>query len=290
MNRNNMFVHNDDNMFGHNDFNMSEHIPQHLFLIQAIITFMNAVLNKPNFADIARNLTEAIASGRFPVGSLLPTELELCAQYSTSRHTIRAALHELQQLGLVSRRKNVGTRVESAAPTHHFHPSLASVDDLVQFGSKHVRQVQDVAEVVADDALATDLGCQRGTAWLRISSLRMNDAADRLPVGWTDVYIDPEYAEIGDMVRKAPGVLISTLIESRYGRRITEIRQEIRATTVPDAMAPSLRVEAGTTALKITRWYLDAAGQVFEISVSIHPAERFAVAMQLKRSDLQVKK
>jgi DNA-binding GntR family transcriptional regulator len=117
----------------------------------------------------------------------------------------------------------------------------------------------------------------------------MDDATDRLPVGWTDVYIDPEYAEIGDMVRRAPGVLISTLIGSRYGRRITEIRQEIRATTVPDAMAPSLRVEAGSTALNITRWYLDAAGQVFEISVSIYPAERFAVAMQLKRSDLQEK-
>jgi DNA-binding GntR family transcriptional regulator len=79
---------------------------------------MNAVTNKPHFADIARNLIEGIISGRFPVGSLLPTELELCAQYATSRHTIRAALHELQQLGLVSRRKNVGTRVESAEPTN----------------------------------------------------------------------------------------------------------------------------------------------------------------------------
>jgi len=251
---------------------------------------MNAVINKPHFADIARNLTEGITSGRFPVGSVLPTELELCAQYATSRHTIRAALRELQQLGLVSRRKNVGTRVESAAPTNDFRPSMASVDDLVQFGSTHVRKVQEVTEIVADGLLATELGCQVGTRWLRFSSLRLNGATERLPVGWTDVYIDPAYAEIADLVRKSPGVLISALIETRYGRRIAEIRQEIRAMTVPATMAPSLQVEPGSTALKIIRWYFDAAGQVFEISVSIHPADRFAVAMQLKRYDLQDRK
>ncbi|WP_211464055.1 GntR family transcriptional regulator [Collimonas silvisoli] len=251
---------------------------------------MNAVTNKPHFADIARNLTEGIVSGRFPVGSLLPTELELCDSYSTSRHTIRAALHELQQLGLVSRRKNVGTRVESSEPTNDFRPSLASVDDLVQFGSTHVRKVLEIEETTVSGALATEFGCQNETRWLRISSLRMNGATDRLPVGWTDVYIEPAYAEIGEIVRKSPSVLISALIESRYGRRIAEIRQEIRATTVPDTMARSLQVEPGTTALKIIRWYFDAAGQAFEISVSVHPAERFAVSMQLKRSDLHDKK
>lgn len=251
---------------------------------------MNAVTNKPHFADIARSLTEGITSGRYPLGSLLPTELELCAQYGTSRHTIRAALNELQQLGLVSRRKNVGTRVTSTAPTNDFRPSMASVDDLVQFGSTHMRKVQDIVEIVADGTLAAELGCQIGARWLCISSLRMNGATERLPVGWTNVYIDPAYADIADAVRKSPSVLVSTLIETRYGRRIAEIRQEIRAITVPDAVTSSLQVEPGTTALKIVRWYLDAAGQVFEISVSIHPADRFAVAMQLKRSDLQEKK
>jgi DNA-binding transcriptional regulator YhcF (GntR family) len=96
-------------------------------------------MNRPHFADIARDLTEGIASGHYPVGSYLRTELELRDHYQTSRHTVRAALHELQQLGFVSRRKNAGTRVESAQPRNDFRPSLASVDDLVQFGSEHLR-------------------------------------------------------------------------------------------------------------------------------------------------------
>ena len=239
---------------------------------------------KPHFAEIARHLTEAITSGRFHVGSLLPTEMELCEQYQTSRHTVRAALHELQQLGFVSRRKNVGTRVESAQPTNDFRPSLASVEDLVQFGTTHVREVQAVERTTVAGALAKELGCAPGTRWLRISSLRMDRAAHRPPVAWTDVYVDPAYAKLEQVVRASPCTLISALIEARYGRRIAEIRQDIRAVNVSPAIARVLRMEAGAAALKIVRRYLDAAGQAFEVSVTVHPAERFSVSMRLHRS------
>ena len=90
---------------------MSEHNHNSVLTLSLRIT---PTMNKPRFSDIARHLKEGITSGHYPVGTLLPTELELRDHYKTSRHTVRAALQELQQLGLVSRRKNVGTRVESA--------------------------------------------------------------------------------------------------------------------------------------------------------------------------------
>jgi DNA-binding GntR family transcriptional regulator len=270
-------------MFGHIQYNMSEHIVQALISTKMALATMK-LPTKLHYADIARHLTEAIASGQFPVGSLLPTELELCDQYKTSRHTVRAALHELQQLGLVSRRKNVGTRVESAQPTNEFRPTLSSVEDLVQFGSEHIRKVLSVEETAIRGSLAKELECENGSRWLRVSSLRL-DANDRPPVGWTDVYIEPAFAEIGDLVRKNPDTLISSMIEERYGRRIAQIRQEIRAVAVPENMASALQTEPHAPALKILRWYQDAAGHVFEMSVSVHPSERFAVSMHLQRSN-----
>ena len=235
--------------------------------------------------QLAQQLTESIAGGRFPVGSLLPTELQLCELYGTSRHTVRAALNELQQLGLVNRRKNVGTRVMAAQANNGFQPTLASLEDLVQFGEEHMRVVQSIASVHASAALAKDLSCETGAEWLRISSLRLRGGARTLPIGWTDVYVAPEYAEIAEVVRQQPGTLIGTLIESRYGRRIAHIRQEICACTVEDAdMAAALKLTVGTAALKIVRSYLDAAGKMFEVSVTVHPAERFSVVLQLTRS------
>ena len=42
--------------------------------------------------DLARDLAEGIASGRFAVGTLLPTEFELCDRYGASRYAVRKAL------------------------------------------------------------------------------------------------------------------------------------------------------------------------------------------------------
>jgi GntR family transcriptional regulator len=70
---------------------------------------------------------------------------------------------------------------------------------------------------------------------------------------------------------------------ARFGRRIAEIRQEIQAVLLPSKLAEELGAEAGTAALKIIRRYVDPAGETFEISVTIHPAERFAFMIRLQR-------
>ncbi|MDR6203673.1 DNA-binding GntR family transcriptional regulator [Paraburkholderia graminis] len=145
--------------------------------------------------------------------------------------------------------------------------------------------MQSTDVIAADRDLAGTLQCQEGARFLRISSLRIDGGKSRAPVGWTDVYIAPDYADVADIAREQPDRLISALIEERYGHSIAEIQQGIQAVLVSDEMAKRLRVEAGTAALEIVRRYLDAAGKSFEVSVSIHPAERFSVAMRLKRSN-----
>lgn len=250
--------------------------------------------SKPRFSDIARHLREAIGTGHFAVGSVLPTELELCTHYQTSRHTIRAALQELQQQGLVSRRKNAGTRVESATSTVGFQSSLTSIDDLVHFGATHSRVVQQIERVVSNAALAGLLHCAPGTPWLRIASLRMEDPVDAPrqppgephdnPIGWTEVYVAPDYEGLEARVRESPRTLVSTLLETHYGQRIEEVVQDLCAVPLPTAVARSLGVEPQAAGLRVTRVYRNPLGEVVEISVTHHPAERFSLRTRLTRA------
>lgn len=243
------------------------------------------VPTKAKFGEIALVLKGAIMAGEFPVGGFLPTELELCSLYQTSRHTIRAALSELQQWGLVSRKKNVGTRVIAAQPQSGFRLSLTSVDDLVQFGAEHLRVVQRIRSVQLESELANELHCRTGSRWLQISSLRLVDSQDPMPIGWTDVYVTPAYADIKADVEAAPDTLVSALIEKRYGCTISQIEQEVFATTIDTAeMVEQLKTAEGMAALKIVRRYFDDDGNVFVASVTIHPADRFSVSMKLSRS------
>ena len=98
------------------------------------------------------------------------------------------------------------------------------------------------------------------------------------------MYLDPAYADIADTIRASPDTLISSLVESRYGRRIAEIQQDVKATIASEKMALKLHVDIGTPMLKIVRRYLDMAGQIFEASITFHPAERFSLSMRLRRS------
>jgi GntR family transcriptional regulator len=232
---------------------------------------------------VAQDLKAGIATGRYPVGSLLPTELELCEHYGMSRHTVRTAIRQLQDHGLVSRNKKAGTRVEAVEPTGGYRQSLASLEDLIQFGAATIRVVQETAHVTADAGLAAEIGCEQGARWFRISSLRLNSETGAPPVSWTDVYIDPLYADLGEIARVTPEVLITTLIEQRYGRLCAEIRQSVDAIALPAVRAAALQAQADAPALRIVRHYVDEKGGIFEMSSTIHPAGRFTVSQRLRR-------
>ncbi|WP_237183377.1 GntR family transcriptional regulator [Roseomonas gilardii] len=234
-------------------------------------------------AALTRTLVEGIASGRYPVGSLLPTEFELCDLYGASRHTVRIAINELVELGLVSRRKRAGTRVEARTAPGNYRQSLTSLDDLVQFGTSHRRVVRDTGRQVMDPALAHALGCPEGSSWWRISSLRLDGIPGAPPVGWTDVYVDGAYTGIPDLARASPDSLIATLIEQHHGRHVAEIRQDITAAAMPGHLSEVLQAEAGSPALRIVRRYLDHAGEAFEVSDTVHPAGRFTASSRLLR-------
>jgi DNA-binding GntR family transcriptional regulator len=155
---------------------------------------------------------------------------------------------------------------------------------LVQFGEAHVREVQATGPVTADAELAAELGCTPGTRWFRISSLRLDGRPGSAPVGWTDVYVDPAYADLGEVVRSAPDLLVITLIEQRYGRSCAEIRQDVDAVALPPAQAATLDAQPGSPALRILRHYLDQAGKIIEISSTLHPAGRFSVSQRMRRT------
>lgn len=62
-------------------------------------------------AEIALGLRKQITSGRFASGERLPPERTLAERYGVARGTVREALRQLDNAGLVSRRAGSGTYV-----------------------------------------------------------------------------------------------------------------------------------------------------------------------------------
>lgn len=238
---------------------------------------------KPRYAELAEQLIEAIGNGTFELGSALPSELTLSAQYRVSRSTVRSALERVQELGLISRRKRAGIRVEATKPRRAFQQSLSNVEDLIQFAAVTQRHVQSISEISASPVLAAQLGVAVGSRWLHVALLRIDPAKPDAPICWTDVYLDAEVgAGIRRDLRKSSG-LICELVEQRFERTVQEVRQEIMAIGVPAHLAQPLATAAQSHALAINRHYVDQHGIVFEVTISVFPADRFTYALQLQR-------
>jgi GntR family transcriptional regulator, arabinose operon transcriptional repressor len=71
--------------------------------------------NNPLYAQILHFYRVRILSGEFPVGTQLPTEMEIAQQHQMSRGTVRQALNMLVTEGLLERIQGRGTFVRSSS-------------------------------------------------------------------------------------------------------------------------------------------------------------------------------
>jgi GntR family transcriptional repressor for pyruvate dehydrogenase complex len=61
--------------------------------------------------QIAETLKRHILSGNYPPGGKLPPELLLASELGVNRFTVREAMHQLEQMRLITRKAGAGTRV-----------------------------------------------------------------------------------------------------------------------------------------------------------------------------------
>lgn len=78
--------------------------------------------------EITRQLKAKINSPLYSVGDLLPAEKTLAVQYGVSRNTLRKALKDLEDQGLIERRHGAGTWIRNK----HFQASVTHLDSFTE--------------------------------------------------------------------------------------------------------------------------------------------------------------
>ncbi len=236
---------------------------------------------QPRYLAVAERLSKAINQGEYGVGSLLPTESELCEKFGVSRHTVREALRKLRDLGLVTRHQGVGTRVENAEISGRYVASLNSIQDMW----RHVEQTQPKVvfkSVENKEQAVFPLPAFPGDdVWQRVDVLRSSQFEKKLlPVSLSHVYINNAFRGIVGMIDTAT-VPIFALIEKKYGQKVVLVEQEIAATMLDAATAKLLKSKPNTPGLSIIRVYKGTGGVVMQASQAVSPADRFTYEMEL---------
>jgi DNA-binding GntR family transcriptional regulator len=232
------------------------------------------------YLDIRHILAGEIASGRYAIGGRFPTDKELCARFGASRHSVREALRQLQDQGLLARRRGAGTVLRGQVPQIMFVRDAAEAEGAADHAGGDRFERLSERRLVMGEALAAVLGCAAGTRWLCIAGMRCG--ADSIP-SWTEIYVaEPYFGIRGEAV--AGEAAVSDLIRRRHGVEITAIEHDVGLHPIDAGRAGPLGVAPETPGLLVVRRYYGTGREPFEIAASLCPAERARYRARLTRS------
>jgi len=238
-------------------------------------------VGQPRYLQLAQTLLNEIEAGKHPVGSQLPTELVLCEQFGVSRATAREAVKRLVQMGLVVRQPRVGSTVRARTAGVAYRQNMADVGDLYQYAKDTTLVIESSQTRQIDPAQTALLEAAPGETWLHLKGRRHAHAQPE-PICITDLWLHPAFRSIQGIAGPLKHAVHSA-IEQQFGEVITRVEQEIRAVALSRAQAQLLGAAPRSPALWVCRKYRNRLGQLVELAISTHPADRFSYSTVLRR-------
>ena len=125
------------------------------------------------------------------VHTKIPSERELCESYGVSRITVRQALKELEDEGLLYRKQGKGTFVTIPKFNQRLSKLYSFSEEITKMGSVPAMKILSFNLIKADSVLADRLNIEPGDKAFEIRRLRM---ADGEPFAVEISYIVQKYA------------------------------------------------------------------------------------------------
>lgn len=231
----------------------------------------------PLYHQVAAQMEDAISSGALPAGARLENEIALADRLGLSRPTMRRAIQELVDKGLLVRRRGVGTQVVHGRVRRELE--LTSLyDDLLATGQHPLTKVLLNEVVAAPDGVADELGLDRGAQVLRLERLRL---ADDEPLAVLRNWLP------ADLLPAEPGLTADLEDRGLYdllreqGTHLRIARQRIGARGAVAAEAALLGIEVGAALLSMQRTAYADSGRAVEYGDHCYRPERYSFEVTL---------
>jgi GntR family transcriptional regulator len=218
-------------------------------------------------AQAQRYLVDLIEEGAYRPGERLPSENELAAQLGISRPTLREALLNLEQEGIVIRRHGVGTFI---APGYEHR-----LESILESAARQGLSIQCHDLHVGDDPatrkLADKLQIEPGTPLLRVDRVLV---ADGTPVAYMDDYTLGTILSSADIDDTFNGSVLD-LLREKPDLQVVQVQADIVALNADAFLAQKLKVKPGQAVLLLEELLYDQDGKAIEFSRNYFVPEFF---------------
>ena len=235
---------------------------------------MNAEISlKPLYQQVRERLTLRLMDGEWAAGEVIPSEMRLAQDLGVSQGTVRKALDEMVRDNILRRKQGRGTFVASSDDAEfvfQFFRLQPDGGDRVLPTSK----AHSVRREKATRVMAAALAIDRGADVMRIERTR---ALNDVPAIAETVILPRTLFPDLPSARDVPNNLYN-LYARRYGIRVGDTVERIKAAVATSTEAEQLLCATGTPLLRIERVANDLSGKPVELRISACLTDRFHYA------------
>ncbi len=214
---------------------------------------------------------------RLGVGTAIPSERQLSADFGVSRLTVRAALDELAREGYLSRRRGSGTYVQQPKISQELTITSFS-EDMRRRGMVPGSRTLSMTTMLAGAQLGRFLQVSPSERILVIKRLRL---ADGETMAIETLHL-PEVLVPGLSAKDLTGSFYS-LLDDRYGILIATGTQAIEPTVTNEEESEALGVPLHSPAFLFERTSCDQRDRTVEFVHSVYRGDRYRIVTELRR-------
>lgn len=228
--------------------------------------------SRAKYQQVADRICQAIRQGEYLPGSQLPLEKDLCAEFAVSRITIKRAVDELVNDGLVVKRRGAGTFVKALddRAVHKLSRSaqFGGFSEYYQ-GHKVHTEVLHFAIIHPEQEAAEQLGISEDDFVYDIQRLRCADG-EPVVMEYTQMPIDL----ITGLKESHLKDSLYRYIEGTLGLHIQSAHRTVRAVMPTKKEQELLGIKEDMPLLEVQQAAFLSDGRPFEYSLSRHRGDK----------------
>ena len=227
----------------------------------------------PLYRQLVAILRAPIADGTLVAGTSLPREADLAEQFGVSLITVRQALRDLENDGLIKKRAAkpaIVTKPEAPATPSFAFRNFAQIAESTKGRKLEIHSYRKERSAAASAAFG--LGADETCHCLR-ATLRQKAG----PTGLNTFYFPPA---IGSRLKRTDfdDVVVFRALQRHLGIQLSSARITVRADIADEALAEALDYTVGGPILIMEMLYFSATGEPVELTINKNRADLFSLS------------
>ena len=231
----------------------------------------------PVYYQLKNDFIKKIANGTWKAGECISSERELCEIYGVSRMTIRQAIGELVQEGILTRKKGKGTFVCE---------QKVNQKDMMSF-TEMIKQSGRVLEtkVVEFEVIDTPEDIQDIFILDKLYKITRKRIVDNECIALETVYIPVDYC--GHVNKEMLEGSLYKILE-QFGYLITNSNSSIVAVNVNDEIRNLLECEKDEPILKVISKTFTSADKLLFLEEAFYKSDKFTLQVNISRKEGEI--